>query len=264
MATISYHTNVLDCYLQKIYNNNLTIQTQKLGSSTEQFDKNTPGMFETLSVDVTSITGIDVPVLVSSGNVSNQKVVAIVAQDPRRDANDKMLEGLPFNQPIIGTPFAIHYKQSVYPQTEVYRQIINGLLNKRYNVYITDAHKIYSKGQKKGRNTQLEIKTLENELKGIKPDYVITFGTTAKNYIEKTSYIKDIKETYSLLHPSQTNWDHWKQWIFEQAFWGKDTYNVNWTNYAKKIGSRENMFGSHSNNPNMHKIIAEIVMDIIP
>jgi hypothetical protein len=56
-----------------------------------------------------------------------------------------------FHVSIVGTPFAFHYKMDksnnpkFYPQTEVYRLIIHGLLGLGYNVYVTDIWKCWDK-----------------------------------------------------------------------------------------------------------------------
>ena len=258
MAIITYQTDKIEAYLNKIYPDYaLSVQTTKLGGRTDCFEE--AGHFETLSkkIKVKDITGIDVPIWVSTGSNSNKKTVAIVAQDPLRNKNDKMLTGVDFKQPIIGTPFALHYKQDKYPQTEVYRRIIAGLLNE-FDVYITDAHKIYSRDITFGRDKKREIDTLKNEFTARKPAFVITFGTTAKEYVKFPNL-----KTLNLLHPSQTNWDHWKQWIFEQALEGNKKYGVDWATYAKQIGCRKDMFGSYKPDVNMHEVIANIVLDMV-
>jgi hypothetical protein len=261
MDKITYPTkNLLEDFLKNVYNNkSLSIRTNKLGTSTDNYDSKQPGMFETLTAKVTPITGIDVPILVKNDD-KNKPVVAIIAQDPLRNANDKMLKDLPFSNPIVGTPFAIHYKQDVYSQTKVYRLIINEILNKGFDVYITDAHKIYPSKNIPKQCKKSERDLLIEELKVIKPDYIISFGSDAKDYIH--DYITNTyqEKALELLHPSQTNWDHWKQWIFEQAFSGGKTYNVDWTKYASQIGCRSDMF--QNKNVDMPKIISNIVIEM--
>ena len=246
MANITYPTkDLLDDFLRKVYGDNeLEIQTEKLGVLTDNYDSNQPGMFETIPVNVTSITGIDVPILVKN-DTEDKAVVAIIAQDPLRNVKDAMLNGLPFNNPIVGTPFALHYKQSIYPETEIYRLIIKKILDKGFNVYITDAHKIYSSQNAPKQCGKNEHEMLTKEFNVINPDFIITFGSDAKKYIR--DYIPSTYQgnALELLHPSQTNWDHWKQWIFEQAFYGRKTCNINWEEYATQIGCRSNMFGNY-------------------
>lgn len=247
MANITYPTiNLLDDFLRKVYGyNGPVIQTEKLGVLTDYYDSDQPGMFETIPVNVTSITGIDVPILVTN-DTEDKAVVAIIAQDPLRSTKDDMLAPFkPFANPIVGTPFALHYKQSVYPETEIYRLIIKKILDKGFNVYITDAHKIYSSQNAPKQCGKNEREMLIKEFDVIKPNFIIIFGSEAKKYV--SGYITSTYQgkILELLHPSKTNWDHWKQWIFEQAFYDRKTCNINWKEYATQIGCRSNMFGNY-------------------
>lgn len=79
---------------------------------------------------------------------------------------------------------------------------------------------------------------------------------------EAYTYIKKIKGSISLLHPSQSNWDHWRLWIYEQAYNKKKSYKINWEKYANKLTIRDSMFGSE-NKDNLEDIISHIILDII-
>ena len=129
-----------------------------------------------------------------------------------------------------------------------------------YDVYLTDAHKIYSnpewkyaKGEK-----QKEKQLLLNEIKSLSPNLklVVGFGGEAHTYIKK------IENSISLLHPSQTNWDHWRLWIYEQAYNKKNNYEIDWAEYADKLTVRDKMFGSE-NEDNLENMISDIILDII-
>ena len=249
MAYIAYPTiKILEQFLQKVYGvNGLTIQTNILGALTDNYESYQPGMFETIPVNVTSITGIDIPILVRNDN-KIKPVVAIIAQDPLRSTKDDMLAPFkPFANPIVGTPFALHYKQSksVYQETEIYRLIIKKILDRGFDVYITDAHKIHSSQNTPKQCGKSEREMLIKEFDVIKPNFIIIFGSEAKKYV--SGYITSTNQgkILELLHPSKTNWDHWKQWIFEQAFYDRKTCNINWKEYATQIGCRSNMFGNY-------------------
>lgn len=236
--------------------------TTTLGAVFEQYNEQQPYKYGVFCANGNnSLIGIDIPVLVDDGNPKDPKeIIAIVSQDPLRNANDRMLpnsgQGV-----IVGTPFALHYEENCYPQTEVYRDIIKKLLQKGYAVYLTDARKIYPnmKGKKIG------ISFLRDELSRIQPKYIITLGSVAKDYlsviknrISKPGY--QCHKIINLLHPSQTNWDHWKQWIFEQAYYGTTGYSK----LAGMIPKRNGMFDKQTTSSPMPSIITQIVDNLIP
>lgn len=107
-----------------------------------------PGVSGTLQgaiVPGAAITGLDIPVLISD-NFEAKGTVMIIEQDPLRNPNDPLLAPLKSYFPthaIVGTPNALHYNVSVTPHTNIYRCIVDYILNKHYNVYITDANKLY-------------------------------------------------------------------------------------------------------------------------
>jgi len=177
-----------------------------------------PGAYGTIPVQVNEITGVDIPILISDGNdETGKKTVAIVAQDPLRNpTKDAMLKPFsPFQQPIVGTPFAFHYNlkniEKCYSQTVVYREIICGLLNKGYNVYITDIWKSWDKNKttRKGRwsiNNPHFI-CLINELNTINPYYVILMGNEAQAKFKSKRFKNNLCnhniELICVPHPSQ-------------------------------------------------------------
>ena len=231
----------------------------KLWTIAEAYSKDKKDQYGQLDLGVKEkkISGIDIPILLGDGN--KKPIVAIVAQDPYRNENDVLFNEIDKNKTIIGTPFAFHYKEEAYPKTKVYRKIIRSLLDK-YDVYLTDAHKIYSNPEwkyAKGER-QKEKQLLLNEIKSLSPNLklVVGFGGEAHTYIKK------IENSISLLHPSQTNWDHWRLWIYEQAYNKKKSYKINWEKYANQLTIRDSMFGSE-NKDNLEDIISDIILDII-
>ena len=261
MAKILYPTQqIIEGYLQGVYPSLgvgcLTPSIKTIGYIAQHH--NQPGIYGTLGVAVNTLTGIDIPILLEGTNTS-KGTIAIVAQDPYRNNRNPMLAPFsPYSNPIVGTPFAYHYHISCYPQTKVYRLIIQTLLYKGYRVYITDAHKFYPNisGQRK-----TEIALLIDELDDIQKKYglyrVVTFGKDAWGYINNSKY-NNIQ--VPLLHPSQQNWPNWRLWILEKAYWEQVNQIVPpyWSKFASQIGVRSNMFGSYSINANMDKIIARI------
>ena len=233
----------------KINVNNLQdVANKTLGAEFEKYDNGKPGQYGVFPANGYSLIGIDIPVMVKDGKP--QKTIAIVSQDPLRNDKDSMLPNS--GNVIVGTPFALHYKVNCYPQTAVYRDIIKKLLHKGYAVYLTDARKIYPKMK---NSKQAEINFLFNELNNqIKPDHIITFGSVAKDYLSNYSS----SHVINLLHPSQSNWDHWKQWIFEQAYYGTPNYS----SWANQIPKRSGMFDTQ--NTVMPNIIVKIVDTLIP
>lgn len=182
-----------------------------------------PGSYGFLQCPVNEITGVDIPILVINGE-KKEKTIAIVAQDPLRDSNDGMLRPFsPFPQPIVGTPFAFHYTPECYKQTEVYRNIIHGLLKKGYNVYITDIWKCWdkSKNTRGGRwgNKNPHFECLVQEINMIKPDYVILMGNQAQtkfNSIKFNLQLDMDKKLIPVPHPSASANGAWAKIINEK------------------------------------------------
>ena len=202
--------NVVENFLSTVFpvlsKGCLNASISKIGSKPEAHQN--PGAMGTLLVHVNTITGVDIPIMVKGDENMGNKTVAIVAQDPLRNSKDIMLQPFaPFDNPIVGTPFAFHYKQKVCKQTKVYREIIHGLLQKGYNVYVTDIWKCWDNSNTKkmgkwGINNP-HYKCLVSEINSIKPDYVILMGKQAINKLHDLG--KNLNYTNTLVsvpHPS--------------------------------------------------------------
>lgn len=174
-----------------------------------QFHSN-PGMFGTLPVTVPSITGVDIPILVEDDYPING-TVAIIAQDPLRNPSGPLTPFNPYNNPIVGTPFAYHYNSTVYPMTNVYRHVINGLLNRGYRVYITDIWKSWDPNNMtrigKWSNKNPHKICLDEELDLIKPDIVVLMGNVAQSKYKIINYAA--KKVVSVPHPSNASNGTW-------------------------------------------------------
>jgi len=233
----------------------------KLWTIAEAYSKDKKDQYGQLDLGIKEkkISGIDIPILLGDGN-EEKPIVAIVAQDPYRNEKDVLFNEIDKSKTIIGTPFAFHYEDEAYPKTKVYRKIVRRIIEMGYDVYLTDAHKIYSNPERKYAKgeKQKEKELLLDEIKKLSPNLKLVVGFGGEAY----TYIKKIKHSISLLHPSQSNWDHWRLWIYEQAYNKKQSYKINWEQYANKLTIRDSMFGSE-NKDNLEDIISYIILDII-
>ena len=235
----------------------------KLWTIAEAYSKDKKDQYGQLDLGIKEkkISGIDIPILLGDGNSYEKKpIVAIVAQDPYRNEKDVLFNEIDKSKTIIGTPFAFHYEEEAYPKTRVYRNIVRRIIKMGYDVYLTDAHKIYSNPERKFAKgeKQKEKELLLDEINELSPNLKLVVGFGGEAY----TYIKKIKDSISLLHPSQSNWDHWRLWIYEQAYNKKQSYKINWEQYANKLTIRDSMFGSE-NKDNLEDIISDIILDII-
>lgn len=128
------------------------------------------------------ITGIDIPVFFDN---NGKKTIMIIERDPYRTTNDRQLavyKPLFTSHGIVGTPNALHMPQSAYPNSRIYRDLINQSVKKGYNIYLTDVYKVYAPGLvgSKGRFGKNEQKLLVEEIKHIKPDKIILTGQDAQ------------------------------------------------------------------------------------
>jgi hypothetical protein len=202
---------------------------------------NAPGAYGTLPVHVSQITGIDIPILLTNDDKEDKEVkgtVVIVAQDPLRSIKDPMLKPfIPFDKPIVGTPFAFHYELQYYKQTEVYRLIVDDLLKKGYNVYITDIWKCWDKDKTyRGRweKGNPHFDCLVEEIDEIKPDYVILMGKQAQNNFDS---IKCTQPTQICVpHPSAAANGAWVRQIGKCDIPTKADYIID--KFLKEAGNK--------------------------
>lgn len=129
-----------------------------------------------------SITGIDIPVFFDN---NGKETIMIIERDPYRTTNDKQLVGfksLFTSHGIVGTPNALHLPQTAYPNSRIYRDLINQCANKGYKIYLTDVYKVYALGLVglRGRFGKNEQKLLVDEIKCIKPDKILLTGQDAQ------------------------------------------------------------------------------------
>ena len=148
--------------------------------------------------------GIDFPCLIHNGD-PNRETILIVGEAPRRNkyAVDK-------NKPCsLGSPYGIIFKE--FPdQCWVYKQVFESLLDKGFNLYLTDVIKVWTDSKQKNKKGLLpdeqDYAILKEELDKIEPVKIVTFGRNSKDMIRK------IGKGYSfchLYHPSQRNYERW-------------------------------------------------------
>ena len=151
--------------------------------------------------------GIDLPVILNKGNTSD--TVFIVSEDPlRRDFH---------NDIILGIPFGIHIKKNRDGRLKVYWEVIENILAKNKQVYITDLYKFWMKDKKKKTKEKYSKEVFSNfkealkyEISELKPELILTFGkpaATALNLIEWPSSQK----IASFPHPSGSANSEWKK-----------------------------------------------------
>ena len=153
--------------------------------------------------------GIDLPVLLKKDD--NSEIIMIIGESPVRRATKKWKEGLYF-----GTPFAVACNEGTPPQSDIYKFIFCRLLEEGYNVYITDAVKIWHKGMKREDFIgSIDKEILKNEIDNINPHLVVAWGETARTACY--NIYKDKKCYFHQTHPVNSNWDRWKVKMLKEA-----------------------------------------------
>ena len=134
------------------------------------------------------ITGIDIPILVRNNQAEKTEgTVMIIEQDPLRNPKDPNLRPFsPFKNPIIGTPNALHFNPIAYPNSKIYRDIVDYILSKKHDVYLTDANKIYTPYGKNDNpikrysHDDQAQRLLDKEISIINPKVILLVGNTAQ------------------------------------------------------------------------------------
>lgn len=162
------------------------------------------------------LIGIDIPVLIKEEKTS-KGIIVIIGQDPFRtskNCGNKISTIVQKNFPtaIIGTPFAVDCRYYVPESCNVYKLIIEQLLDDGYSVYVTDAHKAWKLDVKPAVNQSI----LESEFCDLQQEgnivHVVTFGKEAEK-VYNTLRCISAKSTH-LPHPSKRNWNTlWKNII---------------------------------------------------
>ncbi|MBO7553306.1 MAG: hypothetical protein J6T82_04640 [Bacteroidaceae bacterium] len=150
-----------------------------------------------------SVVGIDIPCFIEKDQNSATRTIMIIGEAPRRNVCGKGT-----NLVLLGTPYAIQYKE--FPeQCWVYKQIFKGLLDD-YNLYLTDALKVWPKTCASTYSNKEWKDILKREILCVNPTMIVTFGRVAKNMLDQIikegPYGIDIR---NVIHPSQMNNNLW-------------------------------------------------------
>lgn len=206
---IDWNTTLLQTYMG-LNPNDISAALKILGNSAfikARGNQFAPGLHHICFRDISypNYGGIDFPCLIHNGNL-NRDTIIIVGDAPRR--NKYVVDK---NRPCsLGSPYAIVFKE--YPdQCWVYKQVFKTLCE-NYNLYLTDADKLWSKQNLLRKLPYDNDKILLDELKSIKHVRIVTFGSNAKSKVlkiqKKSTFFNNISHLY---HPSQRNNNRWLQ-----------------------------------------------------
>lgn len=163
-----------------------------------------------------SIIGLDMPVLVTDPNRKEESkgTVVILAQDPLRESSG--LSGKTATDIILGLPFALQ-DDGAKGCTSVIRgsqnSIVEHLISKGYDVYLTDIFKLYMRDSKTNNKVPVDkalyeeyLGLLSQELQQVGPAFILTMGNEASRAMGTLSpYV------HNLVHPSNNNNRQWKK-----------------------------------------------------
>lgn len=204
--TINWNTTLLQTHLG-LNPTDITAAEMILGNM--PFDKPrgnmfAPGLYHICHPGLSdqNYGGIDFPCLIHNGD-PNRETIIIVGEAPRR--NKYVINK---NKPCsLGSPYGIIFKE--YPdQCWVYKQVFESLLSKDYNLYLTDADKMWTKQPLNGFLPDY-IKILTTEIFQIEYVKIVTFGIKARNAVLQCIRINCPNKYSHLYHPSQRNYDRW-------------------------------------------------------
>lgn len=162
-----------------------------------------------------SMIGLDMPVLVTDpGRKGESKgTVVILAQDPLRGSSKSTVQ----TDIILGLPFALQ-DGNAKGCTSVIRgsnnSIVEHLISKGYDVYLTDIFKLYMRDLQNnkvypGQNLYNEyLDLLRQELKQVGPAFVLTIGKEASRVMGMFCPF-----VHNLVHPSNNNNGQWQKLI---------------------------------------------------
>ena len=177
--TIEYPTlDLLEEYLGNYFNSSISLGTC-VASTGRKVGHGEMCLLPAASIPGEDITGIDIPVLIPA--CKSDRTIMIIEQDPLRNPKEfsrKYSTSELRKNAIVGTPNALHSGKPVC----FYLELVGELTKLGWNVYLTDAFKIYAPGlrNKKGRCGLFEKKLLEAEIKRVRPQLVLLFGSKAQ------------------------------------------------------------------------------------
>lgn len=130
------------------------------------------------------VAGFDLPILVGEGN---RPIAMIIGQDPLRSI--KEAERYKPDRVLLSTPFGVHSPAGMKPRTLIsYDVIIQTLIEEGYDVYVTDAAKMYLHNLTTNERIRPDAAAsavyagiLKKEITALSPAEVICLGNDAKN-----------------------------------------------------------------------------------
>ena len=149
--------------------------------------------------------GIDLPILLCPENKSKETVF-IVAEDPLRDCNHKDV--------ILSTPFGTHLSKIRNGKLNIYWKVIEYLVDRKMNVYVTDVNKLWLKrsdSKKEYFPADLEqhfYEALQKEISLFNPLLIISFGNVANRMAER---LEARAKQIAFPHPAGTANGKWKK-----------------------------------------------------
>jgi hypothetical protein len=200
--------------IRKAYKNLIELQKSGLLDYGPKIDRNT--LFPLTSqqdlitkyCQPSSLVGIDLPSIWRPRNGIG-KTIFILAQDPRRNPKDEFL-----NKTELSTPFGTHLRDfrenKKYKQT-IHWQVILFFLNKGYNVYLTDAYKIWIKDWRFKNTDDLIHKFIlcfKGEVEFFNPPIIVSYGNSAKTFVDRLGLTN---KNIHFIHPSGTASGSWKK-----------------------------------------------------
>lgn len=178
----------------------------------QAFDSNIDKMYESINGDdkQDKYYGVDIPVLLGE---ENKKTIFIIGESPARDKK--------YGHITIGTPFAVACEIGSPWQCDIYKYIFNRLVKSEYNVYITDAVKVWyngMKGEKGGYKKHINTAFLIKEIERISPILIVIWGETAKKaYKGIKEKINNKIDHLPQTHPVTMNWDRWESKMYKRS-----------------------------------------------
>jgi hypothetical protein len=215
----------------------------KLEEEWLKFDVNNLKGFEIISFEDKEWFGIDIPVtLTSDSKTKEDKKLMIIAMDPLRKKSEK------YNPRSItlNTPFTIHKNVK-----NNYNQHIIDLVEKGFEIYLTDAYKLfYIRDDKTKSNAdpvfqknEIHKNILLNEIKEFGPEIILCLGKDSLNAmatiggfrplslsftpidVQKKSYNFENIQIFAAPHPSGIS-SRWAKQFMEKTNGVKYSYNT--------------------------------------
>jgi uracil-DNA glycosylase len=159
------------------------------------------------------LVGIDLPS--SLTNEHNDQKVMIIGEDPIRDPK---VFGAQRPYDLIGTPFGFHNHNIRNKKRPTYFNIVQGLINKGYNVYCTDVFKIWIQDPNKNQNQKVNmnpelpnaIPLLMNEIDLLQPHYILLMGVRVQNIVSNLNINSNV-QIKNVPHPSTSANGKWTE-----------------------------------------------------